>query len=90
MSTKVKTKPVEAKQTSPAETFLLELENKTIELKIGTHKFDMLNILGVHRGVEFLNKQELWYYRFSVNGKTLYCALRFEDGFLHSIKTTHK
>lgn len=90
MPTKEKTKPAEPKQTASAEIFLLELENKTIELKIGTHKFDMLNILGVHRGVEFINTQEIWYYHYPMKDKTLYCVLTFEGGLLDSIKTTHK
>ena len=90
MPTKEKTKSPESKQTSTAEIFLLELENKTIELKIGTHKYDILNILGVHRGVEFVNDREVWYYHYPIKGKALYCVLTFEGGLLHSIKTTHK
>lgn len=91
MSTTQTEKKSEEKKSQPIETFLLELENRSIELKIGTHKFDMLNILGVHRGVEIcLNNQEIWYYRYPMKDKTLYCALTFKDGLLHSIKTTHK
>ena len=91
MSTTEKTKPAESKQTPSPETFLLELENKSIELKIGIHKFEILNILGTNRGVEIcLNNQEIWHYRFSVKDKTLYCTLTFEGGLLHNIKTTHK
>jgi hypothetical protein len=91
MSTIEKTKPVEPKQMPSTESFRLELENKSIELKIGTHKFEILNILGANRGVEIcLNNQEIWHYRYSLKDKTLYCTLTFEGALLHTIKTTHK
>jgi hypothetical protein len=81
----------ETKNPQPSEIFCIQLENKTVELKMGLDKFKIMELMGTHRGVELcLNNQEKWYYRFLVNGKTHYHAIIITNGELTDVTTTIK